>query len=998
MAELRREDIWADDLLRAPLQYADNLKEIIPALASVHKTAVDVMNVLKNTTSISGANKVTEQLVKANAELYKIQTLVVESAKEKTLAERELEKIERQIATVTARNTEEYRKQVDALNKAKKELKEKISLGDKDAKTINRQNASMNELRAALGRNRAAYKALAGEETRASKEGQELLRIIQQQDKDLKELSKSIGQHQDNVGNYAEATEALDNQLGGLIGRFKDLGRQLAALATNPYFLAIAGLVLVFKALQSAVTAYYTTSLEGEEALSRRRASIDAFFTTLKLGWAEVGKAADNALGEDTLKKIFGGFLGTYAPQLLGTFLVLEQRSQEFSRLQLALQKAVLDDTINGAKDELRYNQLIEDSRRKLLLTDEERLDAVRETRSLLARKFAGDIDQARLAIDVQEAHIQSLGGVIAKIKEVDKETGKVVERSKLLTEYTKDELKALFVVGEERQKLAELQAELINKESEYTAKRTSLLKIEAQLITEIESFRRQSAQRVQDAELEKQRQTVQRIVEYNRDRLENEYLSADERIQIIVDTGREELELLDRQKENEFNLLKRNAEEFHREEASIRANAIASSANLGIDETLALQKRFLDELLKNDEAYQLQKSALESRYRALERAQMDKNAQEILAVQRKQIEDELTEAKLAFDERVALIKQEISEGKRSRIIGNAQILEAQKRYNVAFIDEQIKTLEKVLQLENLKVEEAEKIRERIDELRIKLTDAIFDLDTRTLYDTLTDIQQSVEAFATGIGSIFQQHTEQRIGQIEYIEESNKRAMERELALAGDNAAQKARILDRFHQREIQLQKQKAAEQRRGAIFDKITSAVQAAIATALGVTKALATLNIPLAAAIGIAGGIQVAAILAKQIPQYELGTDYHPGGPAIVGEKGSELKIYPSGKMQLTPAVPTLQNLPAGTKVLPVEETNKFLALAALTGLGSSDRVIEGSEFDYKFIGKKLDEIKSAISNQYQDVFDEHGYRRYRRKENTRVNRINRKYSFGK
>src|SRR5690606_2549482 len=203
---------YSDDIfpLRAPLQFSENMEEVVKSLTEMSNTASNVQKIMNNATSISGMRKATDDLVKANGELYKVQTLVVESAKEKTLAEKELEKIERQIATVTAKNTEEYRKQVAILDKAKKDLKEKIALGDRDAKTVNRQNASLDELRAALTRNRVAYRALANEEARASKEGQELLRIIQQQDKDVKELSKSLGQHQDNVGNYTEATEALD--------------------------------------------------------------------------------------------------------------------------------------------------------------------------------------------------------------------------------------------------------------------------------------------------------------------------------------------------------------------------------------------------------------------------------------------------------------------------------------------------------------------------------------------------------------------------------------------------------------------------------------------------------------------------------------------------------------------------------------------------------------------------------------------------------------------
>jgi hypothetical protein len=48
MAELKREDIFPDDLLRAPLQFAENLSEVIKSLDSIKQSAVNVETSLKN--------------------------------------------------------------------------------------------------------------------------------------------------------------------------------------------------------------------------------------------------------------------------------------------------------------------------------------------------------------------------------------------------------------------------------------------------------------------------------------------------------------------------------------------------------------------------------------------------------------------------------------------------------------------------------------------------------------------------------------------------------------------------------------------------------------------------------------------------------------------------------------------------------------------------------------------------------------------------------------
>ncbi len=55
--------------------------------------------------------------------------------------------------------------------------------------------------------------------------------------------------------------------------------------------------------------------------------------------------------------------------------------------------------------------------------------------------------------------------------------------------------------------------------------------------------------------------------------------------------------------------------------------------------------------------------------------------------------------------------------------------------------------------------------------------------------------------------------------------------------------------------------------------------------------------------------------------------GTNFHPGGPAIVGDGGGpELIRYPNGKMTLSPGTDTLMNLPRGTEVLSHRKTVDF------------------------------------------------------------------------
>ncbi|GIW17446.1 MAG: hypothetical protein KatS3mg064_0603 [Tepidiforma sp.] len=53
--------------------------------------------------------------------------------------------------------------------------------------------------------------------------------------------------------------------------------------------------------------------------------------------------------------------------------------------------------------------------------------------------------------------------------------------------------------------------------------------------------------------------------------------------------------------------------------------------------------------------------------------------------------------------------------------------------------------------------------------------------------------------------------------------------------------------------------------------------------------------------------------------IPRHAEGTMSHPGGPALVNEKGPEMVVMPDGQLQQLQGGPTVMNLPPGTAVLP-------------------------------------------------------------------------------
>ena len=161
-----------------------------------------------------------------------------EETKKLSLAQSELLKIEKQIELASTKNTQTYIGYQKVLAQVKQEQKERITLGQKDAKLLNEQNASVKQLEVALNKNRLAYKELANEEARNSKEGKELKAIIDQQDAAVKKLNGGLGDFTDNVGDYRGALKDLKTELKLAKDEMAFLAKTTGT--TSPEFIAAA--------------------------------------------------------------------------------------------------------------------------------------------------------------------------------------------------------------------------------------------------------------------------------------------------------------------------------------------------------------------------------------------------------------------------------------------------------------------------------------------------------------------------------------------------------------------------------------------------------------------------------------------------------------------------------------------------------------------------------------------------------------------------------------
>lgn len=276
-----------------------------------------------------------------------------------------------------------------------------------------------------------------------------------------------------------------------------------------------------------------------------------------------------------------------------------------------------------------------------------------------------------------------------------------------------------------------------------------------------------------------------------------------------------------------------------------------------------------------------------------------------------------------------------------------------QVKYSQAAGEASIQMIEDILKLEHLSAEDRLKWEQELTKAKIEFANQVADANAESVERQIADDDRLREKRKAnldrwlGVASDVVSNISDLVntlfdGQIEKIEaeqEANTEAGEKEqeritqlvekkVITEEEGEARKRAAEAQTQKKNEELEKKKAALQYKQAVFQKATDLAQAGISTALAITNALTTSPFPLglamAAIAGTMGAVQIATILATPIPKYAKGTDYHKGGPAIVGDGGRSEVVLFNGGAWLTPDKPTLIDMPAGAVVIP--DVNDF------------------------------------------------------------------------
>jgi len=247
--------------------------------------------------------------------------------------------------------TAEQRGQSDELRVYDTLVKNHITTETKEIDTNKKKTGSIKELSASLSQNKHIYQLLSEEERNNAEVGGKLLAVIQEQDKKYKELQKSIGNNQVDVGNYRQAildavgdNQAFGTSMNSVVNTFNSLKVNVVALATpftnfvqtgkmapgvlNATATATGNVSTGMKILRGAIIStgigalivalgslisYFTSTQEGVNKVNKVLTPLKVLFQTLFGVVQQVGKVLVEAFKAawEPIKKV-GEFIGTF--------------------------------------------------------------------------------------------------------------------------------------------------------------------------------------------------------------------------------------------------------------------------------------------------------------------------------------------------------------------------------------------------------------------------------------------------------------------------------------------------------------------------------------------------------------------------------------------------------------------------------------------------------------------------------------------------------------
>ncbi len=409
--------------------------------------------------------------------------------------------------------TAEQRGQRDELRVYDTLVKNHITTEAKEIDTNKKKTGSIKELSASLSQNKHIYQLLSEEERNNAEVGGKLLAVIQEQDKKYKELQKSIGNNQVDVGNYRQAildavgdNQAFGTSMNSVVNTFNSLKVNIVALATpftnfvqtgkmapgvlNATATATGNVSTGMKILRGAIIStgigalivalgslisYFTSTQEGVNKVNKVLTPLKVLFQSLIGVSQQVGKVLVDTFKAvwEPIKKI-GEFIGTYLimpiKQVVGVVKGLGKvLTGDFKGAWEEVKKPA-QDLVNKGKE---MGQAVANGRKRLNELGKDWKDVANNFGNIMdeALKRGQRIEEINQRLAKSEAeHIEkteALKELFAEQNQIARDTSKSVEEREKAAKASVETLKQINALARERNQLEVERIELQQKSND---------------------------------------------------------------------------------------------------------------------------------------------------------------------------------------------------------------------------------------------------------------------------------------------------------------------------------------------------------------------------------------------------------------------------------------------------------------------------------------------------------------------------------------------------
>ena len=856
------DEIISKEALDRVIQLTDAINKAAKGVDDLYSSSKKLDSALKSGSSGGGGGKSYDEQKKLNAE----QQEAIRIAKE-------LEKTQAKLAIVGT----EYSKQLEV---EKQKLIEANKAQQESIKQNNTEVGSINYLIAENKKLKKERDSISTSTEIGRKKIAELNAMMEENTKIINANGTSQEKQRANIGNYKSGiTDLWDSfkngevSLGGLTKGFLSLSK---SLLMSP----LGWVLLIFILIKEAIG---------------RNAEI---MEKLEVALSPINKLFGAILGVvgDLVSFLVGGFV-TAMETVISLFGSQEQAIRNTMKATKDLQDAEKERLQQSIKEADTQNQLnkLQQIYNDKSKTKKERLDALNKANDL-------QIDKAKEVYDTEKKSLEA-AMVLLKDKYDIKE--KLLNKDGTLSEIALSKLSK-----EDRDKLAQDIITFKNAQNEKndiladSTKKISGIKLQIKKDDEDTLKEQQEKQKEQNEKLKKI--------------AEDKYLFESQLRKATIDNMKEgvdkQIALENFNYEAKIYSIKK---DFQNKSL---ANKLIEQANIEHNKNLtAIEETTIDQMLIDSEKEakmlsEIDQYELDTKIKALQdgltayqtSAQLEKDLAIKVARDKFLASDKGVKAKEDYEKEIQRIEFE----------SQKKILQS----NIDFLQKQIALLPDG---NAVKIKYAEELAAKQKELNDAVFEnqynndqkstSSFEEKTKSMQDFLKENEKYISAAIDIENELFNLANVGFENKLTELDESKKR----ELDNKNLTEEQKKAIETKYDKESSKVKTQQAKAEKAQALFS-------IAINTAKGVVAALP--NIPLSILIGVLGAVQAGVVLSKKIPAFEKGTQFAPGGAAIVGEKGTEL-IESNGKFSLSPSNATMIDLPRGSKVIPHQKTMEMI-----------------------------------------------------------------------